>query len=266
MANSIRSLIIDDEPANHSVLHNLLCRHCPHITICGNAFSAEEGLMLMARHHPDLVFLDIRMPGISGFEMLRTMEHIPFDVIFISGFDEYAIQAFEFNAVDYVLKPIDYTRLVAAVARAGERLKHRQEKDNSAIIHFIRSLDEQPDIIRKITLHQNEKVHIINLDEVVYIKSVNTYSEILTTALKKFLSTKTLGDYELMLAPSGNFFRINRNMLINVNYITHYTKGSNCFITLKYTHDEIEVSRRRKTAILEALNRNQNSLKSRRKQ
>ncbi len=262
MTTPIRSLIIDDELANHSVLQNLLSRHCPHITICGNAFSAEEGLMLIAQHRPDLIFLDIKMPRVSGFDMLRTMEHIPFEVIFISGFDEYAIQAFEFNAVDYVLKPIDYTRLTAAVTRAGERLGYRKKQDNSAIIHFIRSLDEQPDTIRRITLHQNEKVHIINLDEVVYIKAASTYSEILTTSSKKFLSAKSLGDFEIMLEPAGNFFRINRSMLINTNYITHYTKGSNCFIAMKYTNDEIEVSRRRKTAILAALNRNQNGLKS----
>lgn len=258
MEINIRSLIIDDEPANHIVLQNLLSRHCPQVTICGNAFSAEEGRLLIEEHHPELIFLDVKMPETSGFDMLRMIEDICFDVIFISGFDEYAIQAFEFNAVDYVLKPIDYTRLTAAVGRASERLKHKQEQHNTKIIHFIRSLDDQFDVIRKIYLHQNEKVHIINLDEVVYIQSVQTYSEILTTTGKKFLSAKPLGDYEHMLVSLGNFFRISRNMLINVNYIINYTKGSNCFITMKYTNDEIEVSRRRKTAILAVLNRMNN--------
>lgn len=255
MENIIRSLIIDDEPANHQVLQNLLERHCPQVKLCGSAFSAGEGRQLIGQHCPDLVFLDVKMPSVSGFDMLRAMDNIRFEVIFISGFDEYAIQAFEFNAVDYVLKPIDYARLVTSVSRACERLKHRKEQDNSQIIHFIRSLDDQPGLIRKITLHQQEKVHIVNLDEVVCIKSIKTYSEVVTIANKKFVSARPLGDYEQMLAPLDNFFRVSRNMLINSNYIVHYTKGSHCFITLKYTNDEIEVSRRRKAAILAALNR-----------
>lgn len=255
MKVNIKSLIIDDEPANHIVLQNLLGRHCPQVALCGNAFSAGEGRTLIETHRPELVFLDVKMPGANGFDMLRLIGDICFEVIFISGFDEYAIQAFEFNAVDYVLKPIDYTRLTAAVARAAERLQHKQDKQNTKIIHFIRSLNAPSDSIRKIYLHQQEKVHIVNLDEVVYLKSVQTYSEILTATGKKFLSAKPIGDYEQLLLSVNHFFRINRSMLINVDYVTNYTKGSNCFITLRHTDEEIEVSRRRKTAMLAVLSR-----------
>lgn len=255
MKTNIRSLIIDDEPANHLVLENLLGRHCTQVQICGNAFSAAEGCALIAQHCPDLIFLDIKMPGVSGLEMLRLIEEIHFDVIFISGFDEYAIQAFEFNAVDYVLKPIDYVRLITAVERAEERIRHKKGRINNPVIHFIRSLDERSHVIRRLTLHQHEKVHVVDLDDVVCIRSVGSCSEVVTTANRKFVSARPLGDYELVLAPLGHFFRVNRNMLINADHIGHYTKGSNCFITMKYIHEEIEVSRRRKTAILAALNR-----------
>ncbi len=139
MKTSIRSLIIDDEIANHNVLQNLLGRHCDDVIVCGNAFTAEEGRALIAQQSPDLVFLDIKMPGMGGFEMLELVDKICFDVIFITGFSEYAIQAFEFNAVDYVLKPIDYTRLIIAVERAKERIMFKKGQENGRIIHFIRS-------------------------------------------------------------------------------------------------------------------------------
>lgn len=255
MTTTIRSLIIDDEIANHNVLQNLLGRHCDYVIVCGNAFTAEEGRALIAQQSPDLVFLDIKMPGMGGFEMLKLIDKICFDVIFITGFSEYAIQAFEFNAVDYVLKPIDYTRLIIAVERAKERIMFKKGQENSRIIHFIRSLDEQSQVIRNITLHQHEKVHVVDLDNVIYIKALKGCSEVLTIAGRKFTSAKTLGEYESMLEPLDNFFRISRHMVINVDHISHYTKGSNCFITMKGTEEEIEVSRRRKTSILAALNR-----------
>lgn len=253
MTATIRCIIVDDESAVHNVLKNLLGRHCPGVLVCGSAFSAEEGAALIQRELPDLVFLDIKMPGLSGFEMLQLIGQLNFDVIFISGFSEYAIQAFEFNAVDYVLKPIDYTRLITAVDRAAERIQYRKGAANSRIIHFIRSLEEQAPVIRKLTLHHQEKVHLVDLAEVACIRSAGSYSEITTAAGKRFVSAKTLGEYEAMLGPLEHFFRISRHMLINADHISHYTKGSNCFISLRGTDEEIEVSRRRKTAILAAL-------------
>lgn len=259
MKTKINAIIVDDELANHSVLGTLLARHCPQVTIAGNAFSADEGCKIIARQQPDLVFLDIKMPGVNGFEMLRMIEQINFDVIFISGFDEYAIQAFEFNAVDYVLKPIDYTRLITAVERAGERIRHKKGPDANPILHFIRSMDEQAQVMKRITLHQHDKVFIIDLDDVICIRSVNSYSEVLTVANQKFMSAKTITDYELILAPTSNFVRVTKYMLINVDHVAHYTKGSNCFITMNNLEESIEVSRRRKTAVLAALYRHETS-------
>lgn len=254
MKSTIRSIIIDDEPANQQVLQNLLGRYCHDVSVVGSACSAEEGYSLIREQNPDLVFLDIRMPGRSGFDMLRSIGEIRFDVIFISGFDEYAIQAFEFNAVDYVLKPIDYTRLVKAVARATERISRKKER-NDPIIHFVHSLDERSHFVRKITLHRNEKVHVVNLNEIVHISAAGTYCEVTTTDSLRFVSARTLGDYEVLLSPFDHFFRVSKSMLINLEYISHYTKGSACFITMKHTACEIEVSRRRKTDLLAALQR-----------
>lgn len=251
MEQLLRSIIIDDEPANHTVITELLTRHCPQVRVTSCAFSADEGIELIARHKPHIVFLDIKMPGRSGFDMLRRIGELHFEVIFISGFDEYAIQAFEFNAVDYVLKPIDYTCLVRAVNRAADRIALKKHNEN--IIQFIHSLDEQSHYVRKITLHQHEKVHVINLNEIEHIRAVRAYSEVVTVGNMKFLSAKPLNDYEILLSPFANFFRASKSILINADHIGHYTKGSSCFITMRYTACEVEVSRRRKTELLAAL-------------
>lgn len=251
MEQPLRSIIIDDEPANHTVITELLARHCPLVIVTGCAFSADEGNELIARQRPDIVFLDIKMPGRSGFDMLRRIGELRFEVIFISGFDEYAIQAFEFNAVDYVLKPVDYTCLVRAVNRAADRIALK--KNNDHVIRFIHSLDEHNQYVRKITLHQHEKVHVVSLGEIEHIRAVRAYSEVVTIGNTHFVSARTLSDYEILLSPFPNFFRASKSILINADHIGHYTKGSACFITMRHTACEIEVSRRRKTELLATL-------------
>ncbi|XZF12758.1 LytR/AlgR family response regulator transcription factor [Chitinophagaceae bacterium MMS25-I14] len=248
----IRSIIIDDEPANHSVLQQLLQRHCPGVTIEGHAYTAAEGLELLRTKAPELLFLDVKMPGTSGIEMLQAVDEINFDVIFISGFDEYAIQAFEFNAVDYVLKPVDYVRLKKAVDRALER-KMSRNGDHRHIIRFIQSADTAGEKPRKLTLHQNEKVHVIDVADIVYLQASKGYCEINVVGGLKIVAARTLGEYEETLSVYENFLRINKSMVINTYHIRHYTKGSTCFISLRDTELEIEVSRRRKAAVLQAL-------------
>jgi len=114
--NSIKSIIIDDEWANRTILDSFLKKYCPAIEVVGSAESAEVGYRMICDLSPDLVFLDVRMPPQSGFDLLRMFDEIAFYVIFITAYDEFAIQAFQFNAIDYLLKPIDYQKLIKSVA------------------------------------------------------------------------------------------------------------------------------------------------------
>jgi len=245
----INSVIIDDEAANLEVLDSMLKRHCPEVNVKGKAQSAAEGYRLIRELSPDLVFLDIKMPGASGFDLLRMFGRIEFNVIFVSGFDHYAIQAFEFSAVDYILKPIDHSKLVTAVDKAKDRII---KKNNDNIIHFIHSLDEKTELISSISLHQNDKVHIVELKDIYYIQAARGYSEIVT-ATQKFVSAKPLNDYEELLSRYPYFIRANKSMIININYIREYTKGAVCFISMKNCDFEIEIPRRKKTAIIRYL-------------
>lgn len=246
----ISTLIIDDESANLNVLFAMLKKYCPNLDVKGLANSADEGYELIREQKPELVFLDIKMPGKNGFDLLRMFSSIDFQVIFVSGFDQYAIQAFEFSAIGYILKPIDHTRLTAAVSKAEELIR---QKNNDNIIHFIHSMDEKTQLIKNISLHQNDKVHIIDIVNISYVQAVRGYSEIVTGDGERFISAKSLADYEEFLSVYPNFLRVSKSIIVNSDFIKDYTKGANCFITVKNYDLEIEVSRRKKTSILASL-------------
>lgn len=243
-------IIIDDETANLNVLNNMIGKHCSDIAVLGFARSAEEGYKLIMETEPDIVFLDIKMPEKTGFDLLLMFKEIRFHIIFVTAFDQYAIQAFEFNALDYILKPIDHTKLIRAVNKVRAGIQHKEV--NNAI-HFIHNLDEKSQLIRSILLHHQDKVHVVDLNDICYVQASRGYSEIVTTSNQKFLSAKLLSDYEDLLSPFTNFLRVNRSMLINIHHITDYSKGATCFINVKNSGNEIEVSRRKKTEIIQYL-------------
>lgn len=249
--NKIKSIIIDDESANRTVLENLLRKHCPSIEVIGTAGSAAEGYALIVEKRPDLVFLDIKMPVRSGFDLLRMFREINFNVIFVTAYDEYAIQAFEFSAVDYILKPIDYRKLVRSVEKAEQSI--RMKNNSSDVIQFIHSIDEKTQLLKSISLHRKDRVLLIDIESICYIQAIRNYCEVVTTDNQRLLSTKTLADYEQLLAPYANFLRINKGYLININHVKYYTKGTVCFISMKNDDQELEVSRRKKSEILHFL-------------
>ena len=250
MTNKIKSIIIDDEASNRSLLTSLLKKHCPSVELIGTAACAEEGYSLIREEQPDLVFLDIHMPVQGGFEMLRMFDRIPFHLIFVTAFDDYAIKAFEFNAVDYILKPIDYAKLMISVNRVENRI-HLNE-DRKDIIHFIRSVDEKTQLLKSVSVHHKDKVVLIDIDQISYIVACRNYCELITADHQRLVSSKPLSDYEKLLRPYKHFLRISNGHLINMNYIRSYSKGTACSITMT-NQEEIEVSRRKKHAILIAL-------------
>jgi two-component system, LytTR family, response regulator len=248
----IRSIIIDDESANRMVLDSFLKKYCPAIEVVAMADSAQQGYQLIAEHTPDLIFLDVKMPVKSGFDLLRMFEEIPFQTIFVTAFDQYAIQAFEFNAIDYLLKPIDPAKLIKSIEKveASVRLKN-----NANLIHFIRSVDEKNELFKSITLHSKDKVQVVNIEQISHIKAMRNYCEVYTSENECIISAKTLLDYEQLLQKQTKFLRINKSVIINIDYIQEYTKGANCFIFMKNSTEEIEVSRRKKGEILNYLKR-----------
>jgi two-component system, LytTR family, response regulator len=241
----MNALIVDDEYSNRTLLASMLKRHCPEVTILGDAENADIAHELILKLKPDLVFLDIKMPQKNGFDLLRMFDEINFSVIFVTGFDEYAIQAFEFNAIDYILKPIDYSKLITAVKKVSAKLK----SNGSEVIHFVHSLAEKTNFIKKITLHGKDKVHVIDLEDIVYVSADRGYCELLDASQQRHVSAKTLAEYEELLQPFKNFIRVNKSYIINIKHLKSYTKGTDCIISMNGCTEEIEVSRRKKAEI-----------------
>ncbi len=246
----ITALLIDDEAHNRNVLRRLLGRHCPDIEVIGEAHSADAAYEAINDKKPALIFLDIKMPAKSGFDLLRMFDAIEFEVIFVSAFDEYAVTAFEFNALAYILKPIDFTKLISAVSKAVAKI--RQDKAENDIFHFIQTMEEKNNLITRINVHHGNHVILINISDVVSIESIRDSVEIRTVKGERFYSTKGIKLFERLLEQQKTFVRINRGVIINTCHIVGYSKGEVCILVMPGDHC-FEVSRRKKSEVLSKL-------------
>jgi two-component system, LytTR family, response regulator len=250
--DKIKAILIDDELNNRQLLRQLLLKHCPQIVILGEAESAEEAYTLVMAQQPDLVFLDIKMPGKSGFQFLRMFQDISFMIIFVTGYDEFALSAFEFNALDYLLKPIDYHKLQTAVDRVS---KLHSLRLSSQLYKQMQKVDEADEIkpFKKIAVHTADTVVFIDLSDIKYFEAASSYCSLILKDNKSVMTSKLLGDYEILLAQYPQFVRISKQHMINLEFIKSYSKGNICEITLLDTIQVFETSRRRKSEVLEKL-------------
>jgi two-component system, LytTR family, response regulator len=246
----IQALLVDDEPDGRAVMKKLLGKFCPEIKIVAEAGSVPEAYEMIINLKPQVVFLDIQMPGSNGFELLKKFRVIPFEVVFVTSHDKYAIEAIKFSALDYLLKPIEVEELQKTVAKLEEIIERkvlRQEQLVNVIIHV-----ENPGIEKKIAVHVNDNVHLLPLSEIVYLESERNYTNILTLSGDKYTSSKNLGEFEDMLETYPQFLRIGKSCIANLNHVTDYSKGEPCmlFIANKWS---FEISRRKKQEVLERL-------------
>ncbi len=207
MKKLLRTIIVDDEKLARQDLRAMLSDF-PEIEVLGEAGNAEEANLLIDKINPDLIFLDIQMPGKSGFELL---DHIKTNakIIFVTAYDEYAIRAFEVNAQDYLLKPVNKERLALAI----EHLRLKTTADEEELI---KKLDYNDNIF----LMVNNVYQFIKVNSIIKINSAGNYSEIYTSSKLKGLILKSMREWELRL-PTNHFVRIHRNAIINLEYVDH---------------------------------------------
>lgn len=247
---TIKAIIVDDEKNSRIVLHNLLSNFCKTVEIAGEASSAEEAYPLILEKKPELVFLDIQMPTGTGFSLLQKFEQVPFEVVFITSYDEYAINAIKFNALDYLLKPVEITELQAAVKKAEDRIGNTLRTD-TGMQNLIENLDKEL-LDQRISFHKNDQVHYVSIRDISHLRSDGNYTNVVTAHQGVYNSSKTLKEYDDYLSVFPGFIRVHRNCLINVRYLKSYSKGEPCVITMD-NGDTVEVSRRKKQEVLEAL-------------
>ena len=237
-------LLIDDEPASRVVLRELLNRFCTGIQVIGECGDVDSAEKLIYSLQPDLIFLDIQMPGKDGFELLRRFEAPSFAVIFITSYDHYAIKAIRFNALDYLLKPVDIDELTKAVDRFDKTARISAEV--AANTFQFNQLEP------KLVFHVRDKVVLVPLREIAFFEANSNYTQAWLQDGQHFIQAKPLSDIETMIADHEEFLRIHKSVIVNTLFIRSYTKGDSCVITMVSGH-EFEISRRRKTELLQKL-------------
>ncbi len=245
----IRCVIVEDESKSRDTLRGLLQRFCPDVMVVAEAGGVQEGREAIIKHKPDLVFLDIEMPDGSGFRLLQHDDLPDFDVVFTTAFDQFAIKAIRYAALDYLLKPIVPEELMNAVEQVR---KSKEKKSNLKNIEVLLS-NIRSNMVesKKIVLSTIEKKHVVEVDSILRCESDNYYTHFYFTNGKHLLISKTLKDVEAMLE-GGSFIRPHKSHLINTRYIQNFNREDGGVITLN-NGDKIPVSRRKKEKILEII-------------
>lgn len=239
----IKTIIVDDEFVSRNVLKKLLDIHCSEIEVISECTNAEEAKAEIVRLQPQLVFLDICMPGKSGLDMLKEIADITFSIIFVTAFHEYTIQAIRFSAIDYLLKPVDRNELMEAVERV--KMKIANSEDHSPVetfLHNIQSAQSQQEM--QLCIPGIKGFQIIKIKDIIYCEAENTYTTIFLENNKKLLASRPLIDYETLLKDSC-FVRIHKSYLINMQHLKEYLKGEGGSAVMS-NGKELEVSRRKK--------------------
>lgn len=207
-----KSLIIDDDPFIHSLLQDKLDHHVPDVEIVGTAFSGKEGSQMIEELQPDLIFLDVEMSDMTGFEMLSKLDAIPFQTIFITSYNHYAIKAIRFNALDYILKPIDLGELKAAITRLKKKYQNPEHQTFTRQVQ--NNLKATSPSEETLILHPQDQELRLPVKDIIQVQGERNYSYIHLVGDRKKLVSKTLGDVEGLLAGKG-FFRCHKSHLVN---------------------------------------------------
>lgn len=241
----INAILIDDELNSLQNLEQKLEGFCPDIHIIATTQKPEEGITLIRQHQPDLVFLDIEMPRMSGFRMLEELGEYDFDIIFTTAYNRYSIDAIRISAFDYLVKPIGIEDLQHAVERFSKSF-NRQTKEKIDILK--KSLNDNRSQEDKIAISTSEGIDFIPIKNIVHIESKSNYSKIFLKENKSITVTKILKDFEEMLLPY-NFYRVHNSHLINLNYIQKYIRSQGGHVMLQ-DGTLIDISRRKKEEFL----------------
>ena len=241
----LKGIIIDDEINSVELLEHLINDNCPDIDIIAAETSPKKGIELIEKHKPDVVFLDIEMTD----ELLELLSHLSFHVIFITAYDNYAIKAFKYNTIDYLLKPIIVGELTAAVDKLVARTHSSNTIDVSVqkFLETFRTVQNQS----KLAINALNEIVYIDVNNIIRLESDSNYTNVILIDGKKIISSKTLKEYETVL-DSGVFFRTHKTYIINLNHVQKYIKTDGGYIVTK-DNFQVPVSREKRTALLDVL-------------
>lgn len=247
---NIRYILVDDEPNNLENLQFLLQEHCPALEFVGAARSVQEGLQLIREAVPDLIFLDIQMPDETGFDLLRSIDKPAFEVIFVTAYDQYGIQAIKFSALDYLLKPVAITELKQAVDKATEKIKSKQQNKN--ITNLLAYLEKPKTEYLRIALPTMKETHYVKLEEIIRCEASDNYTLFFLQNGENILVSKTLKEYDDLLRPH-NFHRVHQSHLVNMQFVKSLLKEDGGTLLLS-DKTKIPISRQNLDTVKKTLN------------
>ena len=241
----MKAIIIDDEINCIKTLQHDLAVFCPDVDVIDSCQSGKEGLLSIKRNGPDLIFLDVEMPWMNGFEMLEILDTtIRFQIIFVTAYNQFAVKAFRVSAVDYLLKPVDNDDLIQAVAKARKAAPENSYSHISNLLHNSKTSVAQ----QRIAIPNKEGYEFIPVEKIMYCKASGTYTEIFIENSPKRLLSKSLGEVESTL-PAELFERIHHSVLVNLSCISQYKKNNGSSIIMK-NGDELTISKSKKEHLM----------------
>jgi len=244
----LKAIIIDDEPYCCEILAGMLESDCPGVEIKAICNNAKDALAAIRQQSPDLVFLDVEMPKMNGFEMLEQLPSINFHLIFTTSYDQYALKAIRFSAIDYLLKPIDREELKRAVQKVQDRF---QIPIPQQLEILMQKLKQSAAPINKIALPTMEGLQMIPIETIISCESNDNYTNLKLKTGKKLLVTRSLKEIEEALE-QHSFIRVHRSFLVNLNEIEKYIKGEGGYLVMS-DGTSIDVARNKKETLLRKL-------------
>lgn len=242
---TIKAVIVDDEPNGIDFLKYSIEKHCPEVFIASAFNLPLEALEKIPLIKPDILFVDVEMPRLNGFELVEKLSHlIGMHIIFTTAYNEFALKAFRVSATDYLLKPIDPDELKQSVNKVV-RLAREENTGVSELLEYIKSQNT----IKKISVTTDKGILFIDQDDVIYLQSEGSYTHIFLKGGKKILSSKSIGDFEEVLTDKG-FFRIHHSNIINVTHLSKYIRQDGGYVEM-INGATLTVSRRKKDEFLD---------------
>ncbi len=241
LRNNFKAIIVDDEESGINVIRLIIENYFKHIEIVGVADTISKAKHIIETQQPHLLFLDVEMPDGGGFELLKQIDSSQLKVIFVTGYQEYALQAIQASALDYILKPASIEDIGSCLEKVEKAYNEKFNEKNN--LNFAQ---------KRIVVHQNDKVRLLDPNEIVNIEAQRSYSDIVLASGSRITTAKPLATLENLLHNFFNFIRINKSCIVNLNYVNAYSKGEPCFLILNDQRD-FEISRRKKSEINEAL-------------
>lgn len=230
--NKIKAIIVDDELMARNLLNGIIADNCPQIEVMESCVNLPDAVKAIRNHQPDLVFLDIEMPGHSGLELLDFFNdsEINFSIIFTTAYNQYAINAFKLSAIDYLLKPLDAESLVKSV------LQYEKNVSKNSSLELLRN-NLKPQSVKKLAIHTVSSIDFIVLDEIAFLKADGAYTQIVLNDDSKILSSKNMKYFEEVLQSNEKFIRCHKSYIVNVTAITSYVKTDGGSLIVNKTHE-----------------------------